>query len=180
VTSLCDDGAARGVPVHVIPPVTVDGLVVSSTKIRELLYEGNAAGARLLLGRPYDLEGLVVRGAGRGRTIGIPTANVAVEGELWPRPGVYAGEVTLLAEDGWTRPAAVNLGTNPTFTSGPGARPSLEAHILDLDEDLYGRRLRIGFHAWLRGEQRFADVDTLIAQIRKDILAVKGNLEKSP
>jgi len=181
VRSLRADGELRGFSLQVIPPVAIDGLVVSSTKIRELLHEGNAAGARMLLGRPYDVEGPVVRGAGRGRTIGIPTANVAAEAELLPRPGVYAGEVTLLGPGGWTRPAAINLGSNPTFRTGAGGgRLSLEAHVLDHEEDLYDRRVRVGFGAWLRGEERFPDAAALIAQIRKDILAVKASLSDNP
>jgi riboflavin kinase / FMN adenylyltransferase len=170
------EGASRGFGVQVIPAVTVEGLVVSSTKIRELLHEGNVGGARMLLGRPFDIDGRVVRGAGRGRTIGVPTANVAVEGELLPHPGVYAGTASLL-EDGrvaWTKRAAINLGTNPTF--GGGAL-SLEAHVLDHEGDLYDRRLRVAFHARLRGEERFSDVAALIAQIKKDIDAVKVRME---
>ena len=176
VETLRADGAARGFAVHVIPAVTVEGLVVSSTKIRELLHEGNVAGARMLLGRTFDVEGTVVRGAGRGRSIGVPTANVAVEGELLPHPGVYAGRASLL-EGGrarWTKPAAINLGTNPTFGGG---QLSLEAHVLGHDEDLYERRLRIAFASRLRGEQRFPDAQALVAQIRKDIDDVKVRLE---
>jgi riboflavin kinase/FMN adenylyltransferase len=156
--------------------------VVSSTKIRELLHEGNVVGARLLLGRAYDVDGVVVRGAGRGRSIGIPTANLAVEGELLPRPGVYAGKASLLGDAGveWTRPAAVNLGFAPTFGRG---LLSLEAHVIEglaPDVDLTDRRLRVAFHARLRGEERFPDVAALVAQIKKDIDEAKTRLQEEP
>jgi riboflavin kinase / FMN adenylyltransferase len=156
-----------GLDVHVVPPFTVDGLVASSTKIREFIHEGNVEGAAVLLGREFDVEGEVQRGAGRGRSIGIPTANVATDNELLPRPGVYAGHV-----DGMN--AVINLGRNPTFVQGGGL--SLEAHLLEFDGDLYNRRVRVGFHSWLRGEERFPSAEALVAQIRKDIDEAKLRL----
>ncbi len=168
-------GAARGFAVHVVPQVTVDGLVASSTKIRELLYEGNVAGARLLLGRPFDLDGEVTRGAGRGRTIGVPTANVAVDNELLPRPGIYATWVSIAG--GPPLAAATSLGTNPTF--GTGAPLTLEAHLLDYSGDLYGKQVRVGFVAWLRGEERFDSAEALVAQIRADIAQARAALEQA-
>jgi riboflavin kinase / FMN adenylyltransferase len=175
VETLRTDGLRRDFAVHVVPAVTVDGLVASSTKIREFVLEGKVEGAAVLLGRDFAVEGTVVRGAGRGRTIGIPTANVRVENEILPRPGIYAARVTILDAGTGTgtgtgtevRPAVVNLGTNPTFVAD-GAL-SLEAHLLDFDGDLYDRRLRVGFVARLRDEERFASVDALVAQIRRDI-----------
>jgi riboflavin kinase/FMN adenylyltransferase len=158
-------GASRGFAVHVVPQVTVSGLVVSSTKIREFLLEGNVAGARLLLGRDYDVDGQVVRGAGRGQSLGVPTANVIVEGDVLPRPGIYA--VWARVDGGERLAGAASLGTNPTFT--PGAPLSLEVHLLDFSGDLYGRHLRVSFHARLRDEERYPSVQALIAQIRKDI-----------
>ncbi len=167
--------ATPGVQVHVVPPFTVDGLVASSTKIREFIHEGNVEGAAVLLGREFDVEGEVRRGAGRGRSISIPTANVATDNELLPRPGVYAGHVTVLPEPGGSGlPAVINLGRNPTFVQGGGL--SLEAHILDFDADLYGRRVRVGFSAWLRGEERFSSADALVAQIRGDIVEARSRL----
>lgn len=164
--------ATPGLTVHVVPQVTVGGLVASSTKIREFVLEGNVAGARLLLGRDYDVYGTVVRGAGRGRTIGVPTANVAVKNELLPRPGVYAARVAV--EGGPWHAAALNLGTNPTFD---GTALSLEAHLLDFDGDLYGRAVRVAFVARLRGEERFPSVDALVAQIRVDVARARAALE---
>jgi riboflavin kinase/FMN adenylyltransferase len=166
-------GAARGFAVHVVPQVTVHGLVASSTKIREFLLEGNVAGARLLLGRDFDVDGQVVRGAGRGRAIGVPTANLVAEGALLPRPGIYA--VWARVDGGAPIMGAASLGTNPTF--GHGAPLSLEVHLIDFDGDLYGRHLRVAFHARLRDEERYPSVDALVAQIRKDIADSRAALE---
>jgi riboflavin kinase/FMN adenylyltransferase len=178
VDSLRAAGRQHGFDVEVVNAVAVDGLVASSTKVREFVLEGNVAGAAMLLGRPFDVDGKVVRGAGRGRTIGVPTANVVIDGELLPRPGVYAARVQRLgagtgagAADGAWYDAAVNLGTNPTFVAG-GAL-SLEAHLLDFDADLYDSRLRVAFVARLRDERRFTAIDELVAQIRRDIAAVR-------
>lgn len=168
--TLARAGAAHGFDVQVIPAVTVDDLIVSSTTVRGLLAQGDAARAAKLLGRPHDVDGDVVAGAGRGREIGFPTANVAVAGGLLPRPGIYAGALTLLDERR-TLPAALSLGENATFT--PGAPLSLEAHVLDFDGDLYGRRTRVHFHGWIRAEERFDSVAALVAQIRQDLAAAR-------
>jgi riboflavin kinase/FMN adenylyltransferase len=161
-------GAARGFRTTIVPPVTVDGLTCSSTKIREFVLEGRVEGAHLLLGRPFEIEGPVVRGAGRGRGIGIPTANLQAAGDLLPRAGVYAARAWLPGKP-VALSAAVNIGTNPTFTPGTGAPLTVEAHLLDFDRDLYGARLRLGFVARLRDERRFAGPDELVAVIRNDI-----------
>jgi riboflavin kinase/FMN adenylyltransferase len=168
-------GAARGLAVNVVPQVTVHGLVASSTKIREFLLEGNVAGARLLLGRDFDVDGQIVRGAGRGRQIGVPTANVIVESGLLPRPGIYA--VWAQVDGGAPLMGAASLGTNPTFT--PGATLSLEVHLLDFDGDLYGRHMRVAFHARLRDEERYPSVEALVAQIEKDVAHSRAALEGS-
>jgi riboflavin kinase/FMN adenylyltransferase len=166
-------GAGRGLEVEVVAPVMADGLVCSSTKIREFVLEGRVEGAALLLGRPFEIEGPVVRGAGRGRGLGVPTANVAPEGELLPRLGIYAGRATLLDEPGTpSRLAALSVGSNPTFVSGGGV--SVEAHLLDWDGDLYGRRLRIEVLHRLREERRFESVEALVAQIQADIAQVRA------
>jgi riboflavin kinase/FMN adenylyltransferase len=161
-------GAAHGIGVDVIEPVEAGGVVVSSTRVRELVREGDMAGARALLGRDFDIDGTVVRGDGRGARIGMPTANLATQGQLLPRGGVYAVRVQLL--DGAstrTVPAVANLGTNPTFVDR--TELSLEVHLLDFSGDLYGQRLRVQFIERLRGEQRFPGIDALLAQIRADI-----------
>lgn len=165
--------AARGMTVHVVPAVAQGGLVASSTKVRELALEGNVEGVRVLLGREFEAEGCVVKGAGRGRQLGFPTANVAVVGELLPKLGVYAGHVTRL-DRGDRHGAAINLGTNPTFQAASNA--SLEAHLLDFDDDLYGERVRIEFHGRLRQERRFSTIDELREQIRTDVAAIRARL----
>ena len=174
IDTLRATGAARGFAVHVVPQITVHGLVASSTKIREFLLEGNVEGARRLLGRDFDCDGTVVRGEGRGRGIGIPTANITADGELLPRPGIYAVRARV---DGVWHPGAASLGTNPTFVErGPLV---LEVHLLDFDGDLYGKRLRIAFHTRLRDEVRFPSVETLVAQIHRDIDAARAALKEA-
>jgi riboflavin kinase/FMN adenylyltransferase len=166
--------AESGLAVHVVPQVSVHGLVASSTKIREFLLEGNVGGARLLLGRDFDVDGVVVRGAGRGRGLGVPTANLTVETEILPARGIYA--VTASVDGGPPLPAAASLGVNPTF--GAGGPLTVEVHLLDLDRDLYGRRLRVAFRARLRDEERFESVDALVAQIRRDLEAARAALSE--
>jgi riboflavin kinase/FMN adenylyltransferase len=175
IESLRAAGERRGFGVSVVPAVTVDGLVASSTKVREFVLEGNVEGARALLARDFDVDGVVVRGAGRGRTIGVPTANVAAETQLLPRPGVYAGRLMVLGEPRW-HGAAVNLGSNPTFVEA--GTLSLEAHVLDFSGDLYDRRVRVAFVARIRDEQRFSAIDRLIEQIRRDIDTSRSILER--
>jgi riboflavin kinase/FMN adenylyltransferase len=161
--------ADRRFGVSVVAPVAVDGLVCSSTKIREFVVEGRVDGAQLLLGRPHEVEGEVVRGDGRGRQIGVPTANLKLRTELVPKNGVYSGfaEVRSGAHTGRRFGAAINIGTNPTFVAD---RPVVvEAHLLDCDLDLYGEQLRVGFVERLRSEERFASIAALVAQIGKDV-----------
>ncbi|MDB4965666.1 MAG: riboflavin biosynthesis protein RibF [Myxococcales bacterium] len=166
VQLLAAEGPPRGFGVTVVPPVSVEGLVCSSTKVREFTLEGRVDGAALVLGRDVEVQGEVVHGDGRGRTIGVPTANVLSETELLPKNGVYAGWAESLV-DGRRWVAAINVGTNPTFVSG--VQVHVEAHLLDCDEDLYGQRLRVGFAHRLRDEKRFDSRDALVAQIRHDV-----------
>jgi riboflavin kinase/FMN adenylyltransferase len=162
-------GARAGVEVAIVPAVEVGGEVSSSTKIRTLLAEGTLAEANRLLGRPWDLDGIVVHGAKRGRAIGIPTANIAPTSDLLVAPGIYA--VTLAVEGGPPLPAVASLGKNPTFVEQGGL--VLEVHVLDWDGDLYDRRVRTTFVARLRDEAKFDSVDALIVQIRRDIEQAK-------
>jgi riboflavin kinase/FMN adenylyltransferase len=166
VDTLRRAGQRQGFGVHVVAAVTLDGLAVSSTNVRALLRAGETGEARILLGRPHDVDGQVVRGAGRGREIGFPTANIQVAGGLLPRSGIYAGALTLL-DEGKTHAGALSLGRNPTFT--PDAPLSLEIHLLDFDGDLYGRRVRVHFHDWIREEARFESVAALLEQMAKDL-----------
>ena len=165
----------RGVRLHVVPPVSVNGLVCSSTKVREFVLEGRVEAANMLLGRPFDLEGEVVRGAGRGRKLGWPTANIRTSNELLPAVGVYAVRACILP-DGPPIPGAANLGLNPTFRpevalAGAVGRPplSLEVFLFDFALDIYGQHVRVEFVHRLREERRFPGVDALKDQIGKDV-----------
>jgi riboflavin kinase/FMN adenylyltransferase len=158
-------GGELGFAVDVVDPVTVDGVVASSSRIRTSIEEGDLAGARALLGRDPEVEGTVVRGAGRGRGIGVATANLDIDAGVVPPLGIYATWVFLAG--GEQLPGAASVGTNPTFDDS--GRLSLEVHILDFDRDLYGQRLRLGFAVRLRGELRFAGAAELVEQIRRDI-----------
>jgi riboflavin kinase/FMN adenylyltransferase len=173
--------AAAGVALHVVDPVTSDGLVVSSTKIREFLLEGNVEAAAVLLARPYDLDGTVAHGAGRGRGFGFATANVATT-SLLPANGVYVVRAMLGGRPGPLGPegAAVhggvcNVGTKPTVEAG--AAVVAEAHLFDFDgRDLYGESIRVAFLARLRDERRFPSIDALRAQIVRDVAEARARL----
>jgi riboflavin kinase/FMN adenylyltransferase len=171
-------GAELGFGVGVIPQVAIGELPCSSTKIRELVSEGRTAAAATLLGRPFEIEGRVVRGAARGRQLGFPTANVVPEGELTPKLGIYAARARQLdgPAAGAVHAVALSVGHNPTFAGQPGHDGDLtiEAHLLDFDGDLYDRRLRLEVGARLRDEQRFDSVASLIAQIQADVAQVRG------
>jgi riboflavin kinase/FMN adenylyltransferase len=168
-------GQALGFEVEGVDPVLHEGVPISSTRVREALARGAVEAVLPLLGRPFFVDGRVVRGDGRGRTLGIPTANLQVENETIPRSGVYAGWVRLGGETG-ARAAAVNVGRRPTFG---GALSTVEAHLLDFDGDLYGRALRLSFVARIRDEQAFAEVAALVAQIKRDLEATRALLERA-
>lgn len=158
--------ALRGFRLHVVPPVLVGGEVVSSTRVREALRSGDVARAASYLGRPFTLPGQVVRGAGRGKSLRIPTANLAIgEERACPGPGVYA----CLAEVVGRRAHAVtNIGVRPTF-EGAASQVVVEAHLLDFDEDLYGEAMRLVFIERLRDERKFDGPAALLEQIQRDI-----------
>ena len=165
VASLREHGDQAGFAVAIVPPVTVDGEIAASTKVRGHLLAGELASAERMLGRHWDVDGVVVHGAERGRAIGVPTANIAPDIELAVAPGIYA--VTLSVEHGPSLPAVASLGTNPTFVDA--GRLVLEVHVLDWTGDLYDRRVRTTFVARLRDELTFDSVDALVAQIGRDI-----------
>jgi riboflavin kinase/FMN adenylyltransferase len=143
------------------------GTIYSSTRIRELLAEGDVAGAAALLGRPHGARGTVVEGDRRGRELGYPTANVAVPGRAClPADGIYAG--TFVGADGVERMSAISLGRRPTFYESADAS-LLEAYVLDFDGDLYGQDVRVRFMSRLRGEVKFDSVDALVDQIGQDV-----------
>ena len=128
-----------GVAVHVVPPLRIDGVAVSSTSIREALRDGDVRRAASLLGRPYSASGVVMRGAARGRTLGFPTANLPAAPAFLLANGVYAARATW---DGESAAAVVNVGVRPTVD---GATRLTEAHLLDVAPDLYGRRITLTF-----------------------------------
>jgi riboflavin kinase / FMN adenylyltransferase len=147
------------------------GTVFSSTRIRNLLADGDVSGAAALLGRPHEVRGTVERGDERGRELGYPTANVAVPSEIClPADGIYAG--TYVTEEGVEHAAAISLGRRPTFYEDADMS-LLEAYLLDFDGDLYGRPARVRFLERLRGEQRFESVDALVEQIGRDVEATR-------
>jgi len=165
VDTLRAHSARAGIDVAIVPPVTVDGEVASSTKVRGHLRAGELARATRMLARPWDVDGVVVHGAERGRALGIPTANITPEVELVIAPGIYA--VTLAIEGGTALPAVASLGTNPTFVED--GELSLEVHVLDWQGDIYDRRVRTTFVARLRDEVKFDSVEALMVQIARDI-----------
>jgi riboflavin kinase/FMN adenylyltransferase len=170
-TTLADAGARGGFAVSAVAPLELGGRVASSSRVRAALGAGDVRDAALVLARAHDVEGPVVRGAGRGKGLGVPTANVATADALLPQLGIYAVWAERLDRPGPTLAGAASLGTNPTF--GPGA-VTLEVHLLDHAGDLYGERLRVGFVERLRGEERFPDVPALIAQMAKDCDAARA------
>ena len=157
-------GEQYGFAVTVVEPIALGGAVVSSTRIRQALREGDLRTAQALLGRPYCVVGTVVRGEQRGRALGFPTINVAPPPDkLLPHDGIYATWVTL--GDRRHR-AASSLGVRPTF--GGGQR-KLESYILDFDGDVYGQQATVAFVERLRDELKFDSADDLAAQIAKDV-----------
>ena len=146
-----------------VDEVQVRGMRVSSSRIRELLADGRVNLARRMLGRPYGVEGVVIRGERRGHTIGFPTANLKAHNRVIPKFGVYA-TATLI--DGVWRRGVTNIGVRPTF--GDELEPSIETHLSDFNGDLYGDALRVRFLHRIRDERRFGGIDELVAQIRRD------------
>ncbi len=163
-------GAAHGFALDAVELRAVDGGTVSSSAIRRALRSGDMEFTSRALGRDHEVSATVVHGDGRGRAIGVPTANLAVpEGLALPADGVYAG----LAQVGdAVHPCVSNIGVRPTVTDATAH--TIEAHLIDADLDLYGRAVTVSFAHRLRGEQRFADRDALVAQINDDIVAARA------
>jgi riboflavin kinase/FMN adenylyltransferase len=168
-------GGRVGVEVDIVDALQIAGETASSTRIRAHLREGDLAAAERLLGRHWDVDGIVIHGAKRGRTIGVPTANIHPDIALPVSAGIYA--VTLSVEGGAPKHAVASLGTNPTFVDSGGL--VLEVHVLDFDGDLYDRRVRTTFVEKLRDEAKFESVDALIAQIQLDIEAARHALRRA-
>jgi riboflavin kinase/FMN adenylyltransferase len=157
-------GSQYGFRVEKIDPVRYKDFVVSSTRVRRLVSEGRVDEAGALLGRHVFIDGVVVAGAGRGRELGVPTANLESRNELLPPHGVYATTVTI---DDVVHPGVTNVGLRPTFNDA--TRTTIEVHVLGFNRDLYGKTVRLGFVQRLRDERRFPDVDALKAQIDADL-----------
>lgn len=146
-----------------VPEVQLRGNRISSSKIRQYLQEGKVNLARRMLGRPYGVEGQIVRGFQRGRTIGFPTANLKPKNRVVPKYGVYA--TATLIDDIWRR-SITNVGVRPTFENE--SEPSVETYIFDFDRDLYGDSLRLRFLHRIRDERKFNGIDELKSQIKRD------------
>ncbi len=155
-------GVERGFEVHAIEPIQVDGEVVSSSTIRAAILAGDVTRARGLLGQPFTLVGEVVSGAGRGRQLGFPSANIEVENQLLPSIGVYVTETCIGAEH---HLSMSNLGVRPTFGE---TRIVVESHLIDFSGDLYRERVETRFLARLRDERRFSGPEELKAQLTLD------------
>lgn len=164
-----------GVPIEQVDAMTLDGEVVSSSRVRALVREGDLERASALLGRPHNIRGTVVAGDQRGRTIGFPTANLETDSELLPANGVYA--VHARVDGGPPVPGVANLGVRPTFE---GMRFRIEVHLFGGPYELYGRELVVSFVSRLRDERRFPDADALVAQIRVDVTEARERLGLAP
>ena len=157
-------GKEMGFSITVVPPMTIDGEVVSSTAIRKALAEGDMKKAHKLLGRPFSLQGRVVSGDKRGARLGFPTANLETEpGQALPVGGVYACRAHI---NGQSYSAMTNIGSRPTFGGGPQL---IEVYLLDYDGDLYGRELAIDIIERLRDEKKFDTPEQLQKQIAEDV-----------
>jgi riboflavin kinase/FMN adenylyltransferase len=147
---------------EMVDAVTLDGDKIGSNRVRKLILDGDVAKVKTFLARPYMIEGTVVRGDGRGKTIGFPTINVETDSPLLPRRGVYITEVDI---NGRTFHSVTNIGYNPTFG---GRSISMESHILDFSEEVYGKRVAVLFHQRIRDEIKFDGVDELKGRIAAD------------
>ena len=156
-------GARFGFNAEKIDPVRYKDFVVSSTRVRRLINEARVDEAGALLGHQYFVDGTVVQGDQRGRTIGFPTANLSTENELWPPHGVYATTATV---EGLVYPSVTNIGVRPTVDQS--GRVSIETHLFNVDRNLYGARMRVGFVQRLRDERTFESLDALKTQIQAD------------
>ncbi len=161
--ALTESGYYYGFDVSQTPSIEVDGQRVSSTLIRELLRSGDMQGARKMLGRPFSMSGRVIRGKQLGRTLGFPTANLAISRRVSPVHGIYAVRVRGLGSA--ALPAVASIGTRPTVDNG---RVLLEVHLFDFSDDIYGKPIEVEFVEFLRPEEKFDDLDTLVEQMHRD------------
>ncbi|MBU1265782.1 MAG: bifunctional riboflavin kinase/FAD synthetase [Gammaproteobacteria bacterium] len=168
-------GRSLGFDAEFLPTVEVAGERASSTAVRQALATGELEHAARLLGRPYSISGRVVHGDKLGRDIGFPTANIQLKHNRPPLLGIFAVEVYGL--NGEPLPGAASLGKRPTVKN-PDAVPVLEVHLFDFNAEIYGRRVRVDFLHKLRDEEKYPDLDSLVAQIRRDVDNAKQFLAK--
>ena len=164
-------GAAHGLGCTAMGPVSDEGGVISSSRIREALQAGDCAEATRLLTRPFAVQGPVIHGDKNGRLLGFPTANIDMGNYLRPRYGIYAVKGRL--PDGRVLDGAANLGIRPSFDP---PKELLEPYFFDFSEDLYGQTIEVEFHAFIRGEAKYDGMDALMAQISKDCDVAKAML----
>lgn len=169
-------GQSLGFDAEFLPTVEVAGERASSTAVRQALAAGELEHAERLLGRPYSISGRVVHGDKLGRDIGFPTANIQLKHNRPPLLGIFAVEVYGL--NGEPLPGAASLGKRPTVKN-PDAVPVLEVHLFDFNAEIYGRRVRVDFLHKLRDEEKYPDLDSLVAQIRRDVDNAKHFLAKT-
>jgi riboflavin kinase/FMN adenylyltransferase len=160
--------AAEGMQLEIVEPVVIDGAIVSSSRVRDLIAAGNVDQARRLLTQPYCIRGIVTHGAGRGARIGFPTANLAGIDTLLPSPGVYAGRARLAGE---SFAAAINIGPNPTFGE---QELKVEVHLIDFHRAIYGEPLEVDFVSRLRDVRPFSGVEELKQQLSRDVAAARN------
>ncbi|MFL6759579.1 bifunctional riboflavin kinase/FAD synthetase [Sphingomonas sp.] len=161
-------GAEHGIAAEAVAPVLLDGIRISSGRIRDALIGGDTGTATRMLTRDFAIEGVVQRGDSRGRELGYPTANMVLGDYQRPKYGIYAVRVTL--DDGTEHPGVASLGVRPTFDP---PEELLEAHLLNFDGDLYGRRIEVALHAFIREERKFDSIDALVAAMRADEAAAR-------
>jgi riboflavin kinase/FMN adenylyltransferase len=161
-------GARHGIAAEAVAPVLLEGTRISSGRIREALVDGDTGTATHFLSRDYAIEGVVQRGDARGRHLGYPTANLTLGDYQRPKYGIYAVRVTL--EDGSEHPGVASLGVRPTFEP---PQELLEAHLFDFDGDLYGQKVEVGLHAFIREERKFEDLEALVEYMREDEAAAR-------
>ncbi len=173
---LTEIGKELGFAVRTIPPLSDDKGIISSTRIRQSILAGKVSEAAGDLGRDYAVSGTVIHGDGRGHLIQVPTANIDFPpGKVLPANGIYAGWVWV---DGQKYQAATNVGVRPTFTPDLPS-PTIEAHLIDFDRNLYGKQVKLEFVEYLRPERKYDSVDVLVAQIRADVDRTRAVLARS-
>ncbi len=173
VRLLSDLGRKCGFEAWVVQPLTLDGVVVSSTAVRQAVREGRMEDAEKFLGRAFSLEGEIRPGSGQGRKLVVPTLNLSTEQELLPKKGVYATE-TILVERAF--PSVTNIGVRPTFD---GATLSIESHLFDFNEPLNSGRMEVRFRTRLRDERKFPSLEALREQVLADIGRAKAYFQKA-